>query len=166
MRSFKLRRLEPERHYYAKVRAVGPAWQSEWSGEVSFKTLSVEAARDAGHHFTADGFLIQSERRIAAAVGQPGEAALPSDFDDLNVNAMLNEALGPAGHGALKDLLDARSSSGWKNFVHSGSRYSQPVEERERRMRRLRLVIAAQEYYDEELVSGNPWSMGPFYYES
>lgn len=164
-RAYTLRRLRPLRQHRARVRALGPRknLMSAWSDEVSFMTLSVEAARAAGHRMTADGFFAQSEHRICESVcGGNGEDPLEAALGDI-----LSSALGAEDKaGAVKGLLDARyCKGGWRDFVRHGARYSQPPSERERRMQRMRLVISAKDLYKPDYSDGNPWSMGPFYYE-
>jgi len=147
------------------------------------KTLSVEDARASGHVLTSDPFLVRSERQIRAAVRSEGisgsilageedvASLLPTAAEVRQMRARaiserLNDAFGPSSDKAVKDLLDARScQTGWSSFVRLGAKYSRPPETREQRMQRMRLVIAAQELYDSEYAEGNPWSMGPFYYE-
>lgn len=175
-----LRRLRPLEYYRVRVRALGPhrTWVSAWSVEVSLKTLSMAAARAANHEMTAERFFVPSERRIASVVmgsdTVAGDAALDvlptaeelSELRARDICDRLNSALGPLDRDAVKDLLDARlCAGGQKEFVKAGARYSQPSAEREQRMRRMRLAIAAQELYKPAYADGNPWCMGPFYYE-
>jgi len=164
-RSYTLKRLRPSRHHCAKVRALGPqrSWESAWSNEVFFMTTSIEAAKEAGSRMTSDGFFVPSERHICRSVcGHGREDMLGTAIDDI-----LGSALGAAEQGTtVKDLLDARSyQGGWPSFVRHGNRYSQPPSERQKRMQRMRLVVTAKELYKPEYADGNPWSMGPFYYE-
>lgn len=159
-RDYILRRLRPLRRHRAKVRAIGPAqsWVSDWSNEVSFKTMSLEAAREAGFRMTTDGFFVPSERHIRASVcGDAGE-----DAEDV-----LTFAFGREDQAvAVKNVLDARyCKGGWREFVKHGARYSQPPSERGQRIQRMRLVVAAKENYQPSYSDENPWSMGPFYYE-
>lgn len=178
-RRYVFRCLRPMHWHYVRVRALGPsrAWTSAWSNEVPLKTLSVEAARAAGRRMTPDGFFEPSERRICSAV-QGGDVVAGADAGLLPaaaeaahlrtplVHEELNEVFGALGYVAVKDLLDARyCKGGWSDFVKLGKSYSRPPAESEQRRRRMRLVIAARELYDPSYVEGNPWSMGPFYYE-
>jgi len=163
-RSHTLRRLRPLRRHRARVRALGPRkeWMSAWSDDVSFMTLSVEAAQEAGHRMTADGFFARSEQRICRSVCGGGGDSLEQALGDI-----LGSALGAEGKAsAVKNLLDARScKDGWQDFVRHGARYSQPPSERQQRMQRMRLVLSSKELYKPEYADGNAWSMGPFYYE-
>jgi len=160
VRSFTLRRLQPIRWHRIRVRALGPerSWVSGWSSEVSVKTLSIEAAREAGLHVSADSFLVPSERRICAAANWLAEAGDESP-------ARQAEAEVYDGY-PVKSLLDARAcQGGWPDFVRLGARYSRPPATRDVRLHRMKLVLAAQELYNPKYSEGNPWFLGPFYYE-
>jgi hypothetical protein len=153
-RTFVARRLEPLRWYRLRIRAIGTrrSWISPWSEEVPFKTISIEDAKAAGIYVSPEKFLVASERQIQAI------AALRDPLDD--------EMEDMPGYAFAKDVLDARyTKSGWTDFVRLGSRYSRPAATREQRLRRMKLVLAAQECYSQDLLDGNHWSMGPFYYE-
>lgn len=112
---------------------------------------------------TADGFFARSEQRICKSVcGGNGEDTVEAALGDI-----LSSSLGAEDEAvAAKGLLDARyCKGGWQDFVRHGARYSQPPSEREQRMQRMRLVISAKDLYKPDYSDGNPWSMGPFYYE-
>lgn len=179
-RSIMLRRLRPLRWHRVRVRAFGPerSWQSCWSNEASFKTLSEEAARAAGYtSTTSEHIFAPSERQISSSVCAPDAGMSDSELlptaDEIARHRAdlfaddLRDAFGPARSRVVtKDLLDARScKAGWQSFVRSGTRYSRPPSEREKRMQRMRLVLAAQELYNPTYAEGNEWAMGPFYYE-
>ena len=172
-RSYRLVRLEPVRWHRAKVRAVGPdrSWVSEWSNEVSFRTVSLLDARDAGCHVASEAFLVKSERLIQKCVTDhnlEGPLPLPTR-EDLRVQ-QVRQLLGPStqlyGHVTTK-LLNARySKGGWPDFVKHGARFSRPAALREERLKRMQLVIAAEELYGPAHPRANEWCQGPFYYES
>lgn len=169
-RNYTLRRLRPFRLHWVRVRALGPqrSWESAWSNEESFHTLSTEAARSAGHSMTADGFFVESERRICRSVCTGGiDAAISEATFDSAIGDILTSVLGPQDQGAtVKDLLDARSCKGpWQDFVKHGARYSQPPAQRQQRMQRMRLVVTAKDLYKPQYAEENQWSMGPFYHE-
>lgn len=154
-RTFVARRLEPLRWYRLRIRAVGisRSWISPWSDEVPFKTISIEDAKAAGIYVSPDQFLVASERQIRAI------AALGDRLDDDEIEDM-------PGYAFAKDVLDARyTKNGWTDFVRMGTRYCRPAATREQRLQRMKLVLAAQECYSQDLLDGNHWSMGPFYYE-
>lgn len=182
-RSHTVRRLRPLQRHRARVRALGPgqSWASNWSNEVTFMTLSIEAARVAGRRMTADGFFAPSEQNICGVVQSTGtddgiEAAdladllpTPEEVSQLRAQGLrdlLSSAFGPESEDVVKEMLDARSCrGGWQEFVRHGTRYSRPPADRQRRMQRMRLVIAAQELYKPEYAEGNVWHMGPFFYD-
>merc|ERR1719247_1002900 len=160
MTNYTLRRLRPLRHHRVRVRAVGHerSWLSAWSNEVSFKTTSVEAARDSGNRISADGFFVPSERRLRKSVcGDAREETFDSAIDDI-----LGSALGTMEEGAVvKDLLDARlCRGGSREFIRHGRRYSQPPSERQQRMQRMRLVVTAKELYQPHYADGNRHQRG------
>jgi len=186
-RRHRFRRLAPMQWYRVRVRAIGlrRSWVSEWSEQLPFKTITVQAAKAAGLHFTASALLAPSERRLqaavgggssraaaaAAAAGRPEDASSEEEeeeaplFDCEAVVAGLTRAFGAEGEKVVKDLLDARlASQGWRRFSQFGSRHGCPPETREARMRRTRLAVVAQELYGPGCADGNPWFMGPFFY--
>eukprot|EP00931_Biecheleriopsis_adriatica_P065409 TRINITY_DN39939_c0_g1_i1.p1 TRINITY_DN39939_c0_g1~~TRINITY_DN39939_c0_g1_i1.p1 ORF type:complete len:381 (-),score=68.29 TRINITY_DN39939_c0_g1_i1:27-1142(-) len=177
-RNFCLQRLEPLRWYRARVRAVGAgrSWVSSWSREVSFKTLSIKEARAAGLHVSADNFLVKSERCIHSAAI---EEQSPESSEDLlptpeevermrleHVLDLLGDTTNVSNYKGVKNMLDARyCKGGWQDFVKMGSRFGRPASQREERLDRMKLVLAAEELYGHDYPKQNAWSMGPFYYE-
>jgi len=204
-RSFTLRRLRSQQWHRIRCRALGRArqWISDWSEEVSLKTLSVAEACAGGGKMTANSFFAPSERRVCGAVcpssrreaggigdniddaimdrgdveaggegGDPG-SDLPTADDIRRLRAQLAEDWLGETYGSpierpavVKEILDARYCRGGReDFIGLGARYSKPAETREQRMRRLRLVFAAEELYGASYSEGNPWFMGPLYYD-
>lgn len=79
----------------------------------------------------------------------------------------MDEAFGALdAYSVGSELLAARSFKDSKSFVQLGKKYSRPRDEREERVKRLRLVISQQEAgYEGEYLRENVWNQGPFYYE-
>ena len=61
-----------------------------------------------------------------------------------------------------KELLDARTTAGWSDFVRNG-RVGRPVAERDLRKERFEYVAAALEIYPTSELN-NEWGMGPFWH--
>ena len=167
-RSFQLQRLEPLRWHRVKVRAVGlhKSWVSDWSNEVSFRTLSLQDAQDAGLRIASEGFLVKSERLIQKCVTNQN-VSLPSREERMvrRVRQLLGAS--QSYEAATTKLLHARySQGGWPDFVKQGAKFSRPAASRDERMKRMQLAIAAEELYGPVYPRGNEWCQGPFYYES
>ena len=167
-RSYRFVRLESVRWHRARVRAVGPerSWVSDWSNEVSFRTMSVADAKGAGLHVASEGFLVKSERLIQKCATDQ-DLALPAR-EALQV-MQVRQILGtPQSYQAVtQKLLNARhSKGGWPDFVKQGARFSRPAALREERLKRMQLAIAAEELYGLVYPQTNEWCQGPFYYES
>lgn len=167
-RSFQLQRLEPLRWHRVKVRAVGlhKSWVSDWSNEVSLRTLSLQDAQDAGLHIASEGFLVKSERLIQKCVTNQS-VSLPSREERMvrRVRQLLGAS--QSYEAATTKLLHARySQGGWPDFVKQGAKFSRPAASRDERMKRMQLAIAAEELYGPVYPRGNEWCQGPFYYES
>lgn len=170
-RRFRLQRLEELRWYRVKLRQLAPQrrWMSEWSNEVSFRTLSCAAARAAGRLVGSNNFLVKSERLLRLCVDDSHLEENATEIERLKVQ-FVRDLFGTAGSQtsevATNNLLDARyCQRGWPDFVKHGARYSRPPQEREERLRRMRLAIAAEELYGSEYPLQNAWCQGPFYYE-
>ena len=167
-RSFQFLRLEPLRWHRARVRAVGlhKSWVSDWSNEVSFRTLSLQDAQDAGLHVASEGFLVKSERLIQKCVTDQN-VTLPRREERMvrRVRQLLGAS--QSYEAATTKLLHARySQGGWPDFVKQGAKFSRPAALRDERMKRMQFAIAAEELYGPVYPRGNEWCQGPFYYES
>jgi len=170
-RRFRLQHLEELRWYRVKLRMLAPQrrWMSEWSNEVSFRTLSCGAARAAGRLVGSNNFLVKSERLLRLCVDDSQLEENATEIERLKVQ-FVRDLFGTAGSQssevATNNLLDARyCQRGWPDFVQHGARYSRPPQQREERLRRMRLAIAAEELYGSEYPLQNAWFQGPFYYE-
>mmetsp|Transcript_28895 Transcript_28895/g.46663 ORF Transcript_28895/g.46663 Transcript_28895/m.46663 type:complete len:355 (-) Transcript_28895:84-1148(-) len=170
-RRFRLQRLEELRWYRARLRMLAPQrrWMSEWSNEVSFRTLSCGAAKAAGRLVGSNNFLVKSERLLRLCVDDSHLEENATEIERLKVQ-FVRDLFGTAGSQtsevATNNLLDARyCQRGWPDFVQHGARYSRPPQQREERLRRMRLAIAAEELYGSEYPLQNAWCQGPFYYE-
>ncbi|CAE7368860.1 unnamed protein product [Symbiodinium natans] len=169
VRTYCFNRLEPLRWHRARVRAVGPhkSWVSEWSNEVSFRTLSLLDAKDAGLHVVSDGFLVKSERLLQKCVTDQ-DVPLPTreELQVRQVRQLLGASTLQSCEAATTKLLNARySKGGWPDFVRQGARFSRPAASREERMKRMQLAIAAEELFGPVYPRNNEWCQGPFYYE-
>ncbi|CAK9016019.1 Chromosome-associated kinesin KIF4B (Chromokinesin-B) [Durusdinium trenchii] len=151
-RSYRLGKLQALRWYRVRVRSVGPrkGWISEWSNEVAFRTMSLSAARDSGLLVNSSNFLVKSERLLRHCVDD--STILEATAEERNKIQVVRDILGASGAqtsaSATSNLLGARyGQKGWPDFVKNGSRFSRPANQREQRMRRVRLAVAAIELY-------------------
>lgn len=169
-RSYRLGKLQALRWYRVRVRSVGPrkGWISEWSNEVAFRTMSLSAARDSGLLVNSSNFLVKSERLLRHCVDD--STILEATAEERNKIQVVRDILGASGAqtsaSATSNLLGARyGQKGWPDFVKNGSRFSRPANQREQRMRRVRLAVAAIELYGPNYPLQNAWCQGPFCYE-
>jgi len=170
-RSFRLVRLQALRWYRVRVRSLAPQrrWISAWSNEVPFRTVSLADAKASGRVVNSSNFLVKSEQLLRLCVddSQIGPE-ISTEMERMKVE-FVRDLLGTVGsqssETATNNLLDARyCQRGWPDFVKHGLRYARPKEQREERLRRMRLAIAAEELYGA-YPSQNAWCQGPFYYE-
>lgn len=79
-------------------------------------------------------------------------------------SATLNAAYGEIStEEATRECLHARKCKNWNDFVRLGQHCGRDPGTREKRLQRLRMVVAQAELYDPAYAREGKFAMGPFY---
>lgn len=76
----------------------------------------------------------------------------------------MNAAFGEiSAEEATRECLNARNCKNWNDFVRVGQHTGRDPATRDKRLQRLRMVIAQAEQFDPAYAREGKWAMGPFY---
>jgi hypothetical protein len=106
--------------------------------------------RSSGYGETAGGGRPLVPERPRRTAGR-ASSTLNAEFGEISVEE------------ATRECLHARKCKNWSDFVREGQHCGRDPKTRQKRLQRLRMVVAQAEQYDPAYAREGRWAMGPFY---